>query len=165
MKARDHIVLGGAASFLIYPPLSPAAIVFWLASVLIDVDHYVDFVYRNGFTELRVKKMFDYHETLKGLWRRPELLHISLFHTVEFIGGFYLLGLWTGSPLMKAALMGILFHIVLDAIFMARYNILFVRAYSITEYIVRRRRLLSRGVEPEAVYREALEELKEPGGG
>jgi hypothetical protein len=118
MRAGGHILAGGVGSILLYPFPSLPGLVFWLSSVLIDIDHYLDFIYRNGFTDFRIKGMFLYHDVLKGFWGRPEFL--------------------------------------LDWIYLYRHKVLTLRAYSVIEYLIRKRRLVTQGLSPGTIYSEAL---------
>ena len=50
MKLREHVVLGGAAAAGLTPVLGAQdSLVFLGATVLIDVDHYWDYLVRNDF--------------------------------------------------------------------------------------------------------------------
>jgi hypothetical protein len=156
MRAGGHILAGGVGSIVLYPFPSLLGLVFWLSSVVIDVDHYLDFIYRNGFTDFRIKGMFLYHDVLKGFWGRPEFLHISVFHTVEFAAMVYILSVWTDAAWLKALCLGIFFHLALDWIYLYRHKVLTLRAYSVIEYLIRKRRLVTQGLSPGTIYSEAL---------
>ena len=54
MKLKQHILYGGVASLCLVPKFGLLSSVFWAASVLIDIDHYIDFVYRNQCTSLGI---------------------------------------------------------------------------------------------------------------
>jgi hypothetical protein len=155
MRIHSHVILGGAAAALLYPVLGPRVAAFFAASVLIDIDHYMDYVYHNGFKDFSLKGMFAYHDVLAGQWQNPAFLVIEVFHTVEFLLLFYGAALALGSSILMAMLWGMLFHIVLDAIYMAAHSILFKRSYSFTEYFLRRRRLGRKGLRPGSICREA----------
>jgi hypothetical protein len=161
MRVGGHIILGGVGSIALYPFPSLPGLVFWLSSVVIDVDHYLDFIYRNGFTDFRIKKALDYHDVLRGLWRSPEFLHISVFHTVEFAALVYILSVWTDAAWLKALCLGIVFHVAVDMIYLYRHKVLTLRAYSVIEYLIRKNRLVARGLSPTAVYSEALRHIKD----
>src|SRR5438105_1921235 len=47
-------------------------------------------------------------------------------------------------------------HVALDALWLTLHRALFSRAFSMIEYVIRRRRLCQRGLEPDLVYDEAL---------
>ena len=169
MTLKEHVVLGGAAAAAMAPVLGARdAAVFWTAAVFIDVDHYWDFLYRNGFRAWTPSKMFAFHQALFPRARRRDFLGLNLFHTVEFFGMVYLTGSWLGNQAVLAAFLGLVFHVALDLIRLASHRALFARALSVVEYLVRRRRLVRLGMDPNRVYREALIEiglLPAPSGG
>ncbi|MDP2689876.1 MAG: hypothetical protein Q8P48_07160 [Deltaproteobacteria bacterium] len=153
----EHAVYGGAAAAALYPALGGAgSLCFWGASVLIDIDHYIDFVYHNGFTDLSVRKMFDYHAVLMRWWRKPQFLNIEVFHTIEFMAPLCLLAWRTGSGALMAASLGFAFHIVLDAASLALAGVPFIRAHSFVEYFLRKRALGRQGLNPAELCREAV---------
>ncbi|MFQ5735248.1 MAG: hypothetical protein ACE5GY_00110 [Thermodesulfobacteriota bacterium] len=156
MRPRDHVIYGGAAAAALYPVLGSGSLVFWGASVLIDVDHYIDFVYHNGLKDLSFMRMLEYHAVLRRWWRRPEFLNIEVFHTVEAIAPLALLSWWSGSPPLEAATLGMLFHIVLDTSSLVLSGVPFIRAHSVVEYIIRKRLLARRGLDPAALCKEAI---------
>ena len=153
MLPKDHVILGTAASVGLSPWLGINSLFFWLASIFIDVDHYIDFLWNNGFRDFSISGMLDYHERLGRLWDRPEFLNVEIFHTVEFLGPLYIFSRYTDSKIVEAVLMGFLFHVVLDMIYMYRNNAFFKRAYSITEYFIRKRLMIRRGLDPAGLMR------------
>ncbi len=155
MNLREHVILGGVAATALAPLLGvQESAVFWAASVVIDVDHYWDYVYRNGFRDWSPRRMFEFHQTLFTKIRRPEFLALSLFHTMEWFLLVYLAAVWLDATVLFAALWGMLFHFVLDVVRLAGYRAAFKRAFSMVEYIIRRRSLVRRGLDPDRVYRE-----------
>ena len=163
MTLREHVVLGGGAALALAPILGPAdSAGFFGASVLIDVDHYWDYLHRNGFRDWSFRRTFEFHARLFPRIGEPDFLALSLFHTAEW---FLLVGLaawWLGSSALVAVLGGMVFHLALDLARLARYRATFSRALSVLEYRVRRRRLVRRGLDPERAYREILAELGVP---
>lgn len=160
MNLREHVVLGGAAAAALSPALGvEGSLAFWAASVLIDVDHYWDYVQKNGFRNWSPGKMFEFHGQILRSIRRPELLALNLFHTVEWFLLVYLIGRWSGGSLVMAALWGMVFHLGLDVARLAWHRAVLKRALSVVEYWIRRQRLRERGLDPDEVYREALMEI------
>lgn len=157
MTAKQHTLIGGIAALILSPILGLSAIPFWMGSVLIDIDHYLEFLYHNKLTDFSVKRMSDYHNVLSGWFSRPEFLNLSIFHTVEFLSLFYLLAVWLGSPMTKAILWGMLFHLLLDTIHLSRLGILNKRAHSIIEFFIRKEIMKRRGFHPFIVVDEALD--------
>ena len=163
MRPRDHVILGGAAAGALYPVFGPNAALLWIASFAVDIDHYIDFVYHNGFTDFSFKRMVEYHDALSTLGNRPEFLNISIFHTVEFMAPLYAVAAYTGSAALSAVFWGILIHIALDVFHLKRRGILGKRSHSVIEYFIKRRLLVSRGFSPIKVYDQAIEMVKANG--
>jgi len=156
MSPKDHVIYGTIASAALYPSIGADAIYFWAASFLIDIDHYLDYIYHNNFTDFSFKRMFDYHNALDKFWHSPEFLSLEIFHTLEFLGALYLVSLWTASTVLLAVFFGFVFHSVLDIIYLSGHGVFSIRAYSFTEYYMRRKRLVKMGYSPGEIYAEAV---------
>ncbi len=126
---------------------------------MIDIDHYLNFIYHNGFRSASFKKMFDYYGVIDNLAHLPEFLDIEVFHSGEFMLALYLLARLSDSFVLKAVMWGFLFHIVLDWISLAWNGIFLKRANLVAEYFIRKRRLMSSGLDPVYVYNEALRNI------
>lgn len=120
MLPRWHVLLGGifALLILIAAPYTNIAyiLLFFLASFLIDFDHYLCAVINTG--RLNLKEAFEYHRKMdaldkerrrKGLRERGDF---HIFHTIEF---HILVGLssllWTGFFYI---FLGMVFHSLCD---------------------------------------------------
>lgn len=158
MTLPEHLVVGGLVAGALAPSIGvEAAGTFWAASVLIDADHYWDYLYRNGFRDWSVRRMFRFHAALfPRLVRRPDFLGLNLFHTVEALSVMALAGFGLGVTAAVAALLGMLLHLGCDLARLATHGSVFKRATSIVEYAIRRRRLIRCGLDPDCPYREAL---------
>ena len=157
MNVREHVLLGGGVAAALSPVLGiEESALFWGSTVLIDVDHHWDYVYRNGFTDWSLRRAFAFHRLLFGTIQRPEFLALNLFHTVEWFALAIAAGAWLGSSAVLAAVLGMIFHLALDLVWLACHRATFKRALSMVEYVIRRRGLVRRGLDVEAVYREAL---------
>lgn len=157
MNLREHVVLGAAAGAALIPVLGvEAAGAFWASSVLLDADHYWEYLEKNGFRDWSPSRMFAYHAEIFRRLRRADLLALSLFHTVEWLALVFIAWRWWGGVVLGAALGGMLFHLALDLARLAWLRAVTVRVLSVVEYVVRRRRLVRRGLDPDAVQREAL---------
>lgn len=156
MSPKDHVIYGGIAAAALYPAIGSAAAYLWAASFLIDIDHYLDYVYHNNFTDFSFKKMFDYHNALDRFWYSPEFLNIEIFHTIEFLATLYFVSVWTASAPLLAVFFGFVFHSLLDMVYLYKHGAFSIRAYSFTEYYVRRKRLVEMGYRPEEIYNEAV---------
>ncbi len=141
------------------PILGLGAIPFWIGSVLIDTDHYLEFIYINKFTDFSIKRMYDYHNTLGSWFSRPEFLNLSIFHTVEFLSLSYILAVWVDSPILKATLLGMLFHVLTDIVSLTYQGVITKRAHSIIEFFIRKRHLIRHGLHPKIVCNDALQAI------
>ena len=156
MKLKQHMIYGGVASLCLIPKFGLLSGIFWAASVLIDIDHYIDFVYRNRCTSLGIKKMFAYYDILADWKDKPNLLVLCVFHTIETITCVYILSVWMNSEAIKAVFCGMVFHLILDIIGMLRARCLFLRALSLIEYVVRRKLMVRDRLLPNKVYDEMV---------
>ena len=156
MKLKHHIIYGGIASLCLFPKIGLLSGIFLAASVLIDIDHYIEFLWKNRFTNFSFKKMFDYCNVTVGWNTRPGMLGLSIFHTVEAIGGIYLLSFWLNSNIVKAIFWGMVFHMILDILFLLKMGALFCRAFSFLEYFIRKKIMINNGLSPDAIFEEAL---------
>jgi hypothetical protein len=156
MKIEYHVVAGGVASAALIPVLGVNSAAFFTASVLIDVDHYLDYVYRNNFTDFSIKRMFAFHDLLDEKISETPFVGLSVMHTVEFFLLVYAVAALTGLAAIEAILWGLLFHMVLDLVYLYRQGILFRRALSIVEYVIRWNRLERQGLQPDLPYHLAF---------
>lgn len=142
---------------MLSPILGLASITFWIGSVFIDADHYLEFIYHNRLTDFSIRRMLNYHHILGGWLARKEFINLSVFHTAEFLLLSYLGALWSGSPMLKAALWGMLFHVLLDTLNLSRRGFVTKRAYSITDFFIQKKRMERNGLHPKVLYKEALD--------
>jgi len=120
MLPKWHILFGAVFTTLIWFFIPSMPIIYltsiFLASFLIDFDHYANALMKNKSPSLR--KAFEYHdkkreeelkEISKGIRRKGDF---HLFHTIEFHAVIGLLGLiWSGFFFI---FVGMLFHSLLD---------------------------------------------------
>jgi hypothetical protein len=156
MKVRDHLIFGGVASLGLYPFWGTQSLLFFTASVMIDLDHYLDYLIHNRFRDFSIRKMLILHDRFFGEMGRPNFLVVNLLHTLEFLTIVYLMALFLSSLGLTITILGLLFHLLLDTISLARHRATFKRAFSIVEYLVRRNRMMRRGLYPQEVYEEVL---------
>lgn len=170
MKARYHALAGALAASALVPVLGVNSTVFWTASVLIDGDHYVDYIYRNGLKDFSIKGMFRFYESLSDVLtkegKKPCFLTISLLHTIEALVFFYIAGELTDWLWLQSVFWGMLFHLSTDLVHrFVRRGRIFGRALSIVEYVVRWHNMKRHGCQPQAIYRKALAQLTDSIGG
>lgn len=161
MNLREHVALGGIAAAGLVPLVGAEhAGIFWASSVLMDVDHYWDYLTRNGFSDWSPRRMFAFHHALfPSRIRRPDFLALDVFHTVEWLTFVGAAAAWLGSGALLAVLGGMVFHLGLDLGWLAWHRATWSRALSLVEYWIRRRALVRRGLDPDAPYEEALVEI------
>jgi hypothetical protein len=159
MKSRYHAVIGGTVALVLTPALGLNSAIFWASSVLIDGDHYMDYVYRNGFKDYSVKRMSEFYYLLSKRREEPDYLSLYLMHTAEFVLLISVAAAITGWVWMIAILGGTLFHILLDLFDMYVHGVLFKRSSSIIEYFIRRRRMKRQGLHPELHYQSVFKSI------
>ena len=159
MKARYHALTGAVAASALIPVLGVNSVVFWAGSVLIDGDHYVDYVYRNGFRDFSIKRMFRFNELLFKEVKMRRFLNLNLLHTIEVLILLYIAGEITSWLWLQAIFWGMLFHVATDLVYMYVKGSLFRRALSIVEYAVRWNNIKRHGCRPEEIYSSALAQL------
>lgn len=125
MLPRWHILWGAAFTLVIwiaYPSIWWAYLVLvFLASFLIDFDHYIISVIKTG--KWKLSDSFEYYreqgrrqeaEKKKGIYRKWDF---HLFHTIEFLIVIGILGtVWMGFFYI---FIGMVFHSLLDLLRMA----------------------------------------------
>ena len=159
MRLREHIILGAVASLALAPTLRSQTLVFLGASVLVDADHYLDFLYYSRFRAWAPRKMFTFHHYLWGQRHRSDLLALQIFHTLEWVVLLAAAAAWTGWTAMWVLLAGVLFHLGLDLPFLMYHGILSRRAHTVVGYFWKRRRLQRAGLDPDRPFLEALAAL------
>jgi hypothetical protein len=160
---RDHLLIGGLAAAGMVPILGyDGAAVFLMATVFVDLDHHWMFVWRSGFQNFfRLRKWMNYHRLVFESAKGKDFLGIDPLHTLEFLLLLAAIAANHRSRLLDSILLGCTLHLVTDAIHLLRHRRQFVRVYSFTEYVIRRRILLNRGIAPDRPFVEAINRLSE----
>lgn len=144
MLPKTHILLGALFTILLYflfpsIPLYGLILIF-LASFLIDFDHYMAGAIK--IHSLNFKKIVNYHkindkiafkEREKGIRKKADF---HIFHTIEFILLVYVLS-FLFKPLFYV-LVGMVFHSILDLISLVYHDFMYRREFFLTNWIVRR---------------------------
>lgn len=153
---RDHVLIGGVAAALLLPVLGrQGSLLFWLATIFVDIDHYFEFLSAVRYRIFGFRSMFRFFEELFHLRHRPEFLAMEIFHTAEFLALLAVLALGLGGA-FPPVFWGVLFHMAVDFVHLGRYKALSKRSPSLLEYGWRRRKFLSEGKNPDLVYEDAL---------
>lgn len=159
---RDHVLLGGIVALGFLPFWGVwRSFVFWVATVLIDLDHFLHFLYCTRFKVFGVGPLFRFHEKVFEQRNHSELLSLEIFHTAEFL---FLTGFLAAmvTPYLWPVCWGFVLHIFVDFVHLKHFKILTKRSHSLVEYLLRRKRMLAMGKDPDHVFRIALKALKLP---
>ena len=122
MLPKYHILIGFISSliiYLIFPITILQATIIFFSSFLIDVDHYMLYVYKKKDFSFKnsVKYFFERRKSWLSLplfERRKRKLAIFIFHGIEFWLLLIILAIYINSILF--VLFGIAIHILLDYI-------------------------------------------------
>lgn len=137
MRLSQHVKYTTVASVVLVPFCNLQQILwFAVGSILIDFDHYIFYVV--SFKKFSVKGMFKYFERLFSVRDRVPYGGLNIFHTIDF---FVLMGVASYYlPFLFYVLMGLIYHFILDVIYLSKYRHTFSRAYFIIEHFVRVRK-------------------------
>ena len=142
MLPKSHIILGAVFSALLWFFLPQIAwyniLLVFLASFLIDFDHYMCAVRKNR--SLSLKRALNYYYELgkretsefkKGIKKKG---HFHIFHTVEFHLFVLLIGLWF-EPFFFIFI-GMIFHSLMDLIDMSYKRRLYRREFFLVKWLI-----------------------------
>ncbi len=110
MRVQEHVMLSTGAALVALPFLKKDVWIPLAASVLIDVDHYLWYAVTYG--TLNFKEAVHYF----GQADPPQLPEARLLHSPLLLGFLLFLAARLRSRLLMLVLLGLLFHISLDAI-------------------------------------------------
>lgn len=140
MLVSRHItfsLLPSAAVYLVTSSIPDVAF-FLTGAVLIDFDHYLDYVHRTKKLSPVEAYRYNVELLLKRLKRLDTEPSLHYFHTVESL--IIMLALSVLFPPVKWILPGVLFHVGLDLYGIARSDDLNTRSHSILWHWWRKRR-------------------------
>ncbi len=132
MLPKWHILTGGIFSLILFYLFNISilhSLIFFLASVFIDIDHYFLFVIRKNNFSLKKSYMWNVNLLEK---HHKSTLHI--FHTIEFLILIFLLSLL--NSLFLFILVGLLFHSVFDLIEITYDQKFGVREHFLIRYLL-----------------------------
>lgn len=137
MNLKKHLIATALVSIPLLAATPPAeTAVFCVGSVLIDVDHQIFYITRTGRYD--IAGMFRYfREDVDRHLDSIPYLGVCILHTAEFFLAVAILSLF--FPIFKYLFAGLVFHIMLDIYDLVRLKVPFIRAYSLTEHLIRRR--------------------------
>ncbi len=149
MSPKEHVAYGAAASAALYPFFREKTFFFFTASVLIDLDHYIDYLYYARFRDWRIKSMFAFHGILAKQRDNPDILALEAFHTAEFLFSVLAVAVYYRSTVLYLTFAGFIFHMGLDLFRLAQWKRVDIRALSFVEYVIRKHRMIRSGLHPE----------------
>ena len=129
-----HTVQSIAAGAVLYPFIGENVVPFGLAAIFIDLDHVVEYIRQTR--SLDVRGVFAFSKLIENNLDKRFLVW-NMFHTIEFFG--LIVCLATLFPVFYYVLAGCLFHMAGDMVHLLRNDILFIRAFSLFEYMYRSR--------------------------
>lgn len=150
MRLRDHIKYSSISSLALFPLVGVGAFYFFLGSILIDLDHCIEYAVK--FRSFSVRGMFVFYESLAFVREPMRYLGLSLFHTLEFLIFVLILSLFFSW--LWFVWFGMVFHWILDVISLYNPGASGVRALSLIEYIVRIKHYINANREVEAQHRK-----------
>jgi len=132
---REHSVQSIVTSAALYPLIGENAVFFGLSVVFIDMDHVIDYIRQTG--SWNIFGVFPYCKILEKNMKKNNFLVLNIFHTAEFFLFVGLLGLV--HSVFFYILAGMLYHLALDLYHLKGSGIVFLRVFSIIEFLIRTR--------------------------
>lgn len=148
MCLKDHLKYSSVSSLALFPFVGVGALYFFLGSILIDLDHCIDYAVK--FRSFSVKGMFKFYEGLDRVREVKRYLGLCIFHTIEFLA--LVLALSFFFPALWFVWLGMFFHWVLDVVYLYNPNAYCFRALSLIEYMIRIRHYRDANREMEAAW-------------
>lgn len=125
---KTHIITSAVLAITLYPVIGLNTIIVFLSGVLIDFDHYLQYVI--DFKDFSLKKSYKYFTTTMPV----DVLQI--FHVVEFWIILFVMALFIEA--LRYIIVGMAVHLTIDFLDMAEKNIKGVRATSAIMWVLRR---------------------------
>lgn len=123
-----HIMLSALLSLALYPIFGAYSILVFVGGVFIDVDHYLEYVFRTKNTSLRkayrnyMSMNTKYFDDLKKKRMPSKTYHLHAFHTIELLSAIVLISYFSKQYLF---LYGVIFHMSLDTAYYFKNKILY----------------------------------------
>lgn len=140
MIPQYHVLLALAASMILFIfKTSPISILlFFLAAIFIDIDHYFLYVARKKFLNPWKSYLYNRYEIAKELKKSGQKQVLVIFHTIEFFIILLILSLL--FSFLWPIFFGCLFHEVTDIVYdSTRKEKKYKRALSIIYCILKRK--------------------------
>ncbi len=138
MLPKHHIAAGFFFALLVHLWIFPSvtlfgAVIIFLSTVLVDVDHYMIYLYRKKDFSLKGAYHYFIDMSNKLCASKKHRGPLLIFHTVEFL--ILLIALSFYHWYFSLIIVGIVFHMALDLYFMVQNNLMHARSHSIVHHI------------------------------
>ena len=158
MRLREHVILGGVAAVSLYPFFGFwQSLLFWVSAVLIDADHYLDYLWKTKGKDWSPKAMFKYYDKVTEHMYDKENLGFSLLHTVEIFILVYLLAIEVNYIFFMTVLAGMLFHLVLDLSYLSYHKVFYVRSFSLFQHSITKKKMRKNGLNHHNFYKRMFD--------
>lgn len=158
MKLQSHVIAGVVGAAVVYPVLGPEkTTLFFVASFMIDADHYLEYLWRTKGADWSPKRMFRYYNHVTEHNKDKHNLGFSLFHTIEIFLAVYIIGIHLSPFLFVPIFLGMIYHMIFDILWLSYHKVPTVRAFSIIEYFIRKHTMIKKGNDPKIFYRKMFE--------
>lgn len=135
MKTSVHLIVSLIIAAVLYPFFSWASVFILVGGVLIDIDHYFWYVYKEKKFGLRECYKYFTSEAEKKQWKYV-LGILLVFHTIEFLAFAVILSFY--SKIVFAFTVGLLSHYILDALFLLTVSKRVIANHSIISWAVKK---------------------------
>jgi hypothetical protein len=134
MTLTQHTALTAVAAVVLAPFVDTVPlVVFAVGSILIDTDHYLEYVRRTK--RLSVPGMFAYYNNISKTQRPGDYFGLHLFHTFEAFAVVALVALY--QPLALWLFLGMAYHFLIDFTWLYRQGYQRVRAFTTTGHLLK----------------------------
>lgn len=148
MYVLPHVISSGLLTLMLYPFFGIASLLVFVGGVLIDVDHYLEYVIRTkNLSPFKAYKNYmkmnkEYFEDLKNNRIPKRTYHLHVFHTIELWVIMIIISFFTRQYLF---LYGLMLHMSMDAAFYIKNKVLYKnlassgRPISFIQYYLRKK--------------------------
>lgn len=142
MLPSEHILYGFIAAliiFILFPPIgSTGLLIIVLASILVDADHYVNYIIKKK--DWNFSRAVDYYLKIDIIERssRKQQEPLMFLHTFEFLILLIILAFFNEFFIYVS--IGIAIHIALDFVHLKKNDILHTRTHSVIYSWLKKRR-------------------------
>jgi len=136
MLPSRHAIYGFLFSliiFIIFPGAGLiGALAIFFGAFFTDFDHYLVFVYRKKNISLKKALDYFYKQSEEEVKSKKAKSPLMIFHTIESLIVVALLSYY--YALFIYVFIGMVFHILLDILYMTQHKLLYTRDHSIIHY-------------------------------